>query len=177
MTWKSHSAIATACALPFAPLYVPFAVAGSTAPDWAEWVLKFFGIRVKHRGATHYLYIPIIIMTIGLISGLWFLFWFGLGYLTHWIADSMTVSGVPISQWDNHKIHFFGGKIRTGEPIEYFISFGLLAVAVVFVKPTIDYITPNEIHEFNPYYINWRKLHEEKIIDNKTMREHRFDLF
>jgi inner membrane protein len=176
MTWKSHIAIATAVTLPFGMPYLPFSVAGSTAPDWSEWILKFFGVRVKHRGATHYLYVPLIIIAFGIGIDNAFVLWFGIGYLTHWIADSMTVSGVPISQFDKHKIHFFGGKMRTGDPLEYVIAFGLLAVSVVFVKPTIDYINPNE-HKFNPYYINWRKLHDDKIIDNKTMREHRFDLF
>ena len=60
MTWKSHIAIATAITLPFNPMAVPVAVLGSTAPDWSEWILKFFGIRVQHRGATHYLYIPLL---------------------------------------------------------------------------------------------------------------------
>jgi inner membrane protein len=67
MTWKSHIAIATAIALPFNPMAIPIAVIGSTAPDWSEWVLKFFGIRVQHRGATHYLYIPLLIIAFSFI--------------------------------------------------------------------------------------------------------------
>jgi len=176
MTWKSHIAIASAVSIPFNPLYVPFAIAGSTAPDWIEYLLKFFGIRVRHRGATHYLYIPILIIIFSIFIEYDFLLWFGIGYFTHWFADSMTVSGVPLSQFDNHKIHFFGGKMRTGDPLEYIIAFGLLATSLVFVKPTIEYIDPRK-HKFNPYYMNYRALHEDKIIDNKTMREHRFDLF
>ena len=176
MTWKSHIAIASAVTLPFGLPYLPLSIAGSTAPDWIEFLLKFFGVRVRHRGATHYLYIPIAIIILGVSTENGFLLWFGIGYLTHWIADSMTVSGVPISQFDKHKIHFFGGKMRTGEPLEYIIAFGILAVSIFFVKPTVDYINPDK-HQFNPYYINWRKLHDDHIIDNKTMREHRFDLF
>ena len=47
MTWKSHIAIATAVTLPFNPMAIPVAVLGSTAPDWSEWILKFFNIRVE----------------------------------------------------------------------------------------------------------------------------------
>jgi len=61
------------------------------------------------------------------------IFWFGIGYLTHWVADSMTISGVPISPYDKHKIHLFGGKLRTGDMGEYIISFSLLAVAVFII--------------------------------------------
>ena len=60
MTWKSHIAIATAITLPFNPMLIPAAAIGSTAPDWSEWILKFFGITVEHRGFTHYVYIPIL---------------------------------------------------------------------------------------------------------------------
>jgi len=69
MTWKSHMAIATAVTMPFNPMAIPVALAGSTAPDWTEWILKFFGIRVQHRGATHYLYIPLLIIAFSFIAG------------------------------------------------------------------------------------------------------------
>ena len=54
MTWKSHIAIATACAIPFNPALIPAAALGSTAPDWSEWVLKFFGVQVQHKEMIHY---------------------------------------------------------------------------------------------------------------------------
>ena len=177
MTWKSHIAIATATALPFNTLYVPFAILGSTAPDWSEWILKFFGITVQHRGATHYLIIPLIIIAVGIGFALPPVVWFGIGYLTHWFADSLTISGVPLSPFDSHKIHFFNGRLRTGEPMEYFISFGLLLASLMLVKPNIDLITNQDKYKFNPYYINYGKLHDDKIIDNKTMLENRFKLF
>lgn len=173
-------AIAAAVTLPFNPSMLPASLLGSTAPDWIEYILKFFGITIQHRGATHYLYIPISIIVlsflvqIDILSSL--LFWFGAGYLTHWIADSMTLSGVPISQFDHHKIHFFGGRLRTGDMMEYVIAFGLLLVSLTLVKPSIDFIDP-KIQEFNPYYMNYRDLYNKKIIDEKTMRENRFKLF
>jgi len=48
MTWKSHIAIAIACAIPFNPALIPVASLGATAPDWSEWVLKFFGVQVQY---------------------------------------------------------------------------------------------------------------------------------
>ena len=177
MTWKSHIAIASAVTLPFNPAMIPIASVGATAPDWIEHILKFFGVIVKHRGATHYLYIPILIILLSfLIDFQNMLFWFGVGYLTHWFADSLTISGVPVSQFDNHRIHFFGGKIRTGEPLEFVIAFGFLAVSVVLVKPSLN-ILENSENKFNAYYIEYRQLYEKKIIDEKTMIENRFKLF
>lgn len=185
MTWKSHIAIATAITLPFNPLYVPFAILGSTAPDWSEWILHFFGIRVQHRGATHYLYIPILFIVVGAMLDVKPIVWFGVGYLSHWFADSLTLSGVPLSQWDSHRIHFFGGKIRTGDYQEYIISFGILIVAIIISQSSIININPFVEHNqtiyknnnFNPYWIPYAELYEDKIIDEKTYRDNKFKLF
>ena len=180
MTWKSHIAIASAVTLPFNPYMLPFSVLGSTAPDWSEFILKFFGIRVQHRGATHYLYIPILIIIIGIVTT-YPVMWFGIGYLTHWIADSMTISGVPLSQYDKHRIHFFGGKIRTGESLEYMIAFGLLALSITITQPSLQMFKENndelKIREFNAFYIDYKNLYENHIIDEKTYRQHRWKFF
>ena len=184
MTWKSHIAISIAVSVPFAPLYVPFAVLGSTAPDWSEWILKFFGIRVKHRGATHYLYIPIVIIVIGAMLDIKPLIWFGVGYLSHWFADSLTISGVPLSQWDSHRIHFFGGKIRTGEFKEYVLAFGMLIVSLTISQSNIMRFNPFEdtntsykYDNFNPYWTPYAELYKDKIIDEKTYKDNKFKLF
>lgn len=147
MTWKSHIAIATAFALPFNPAAIPAAAIGATAPDWLEYVAKFFGLHVEHRKETHYLIIPIMIICASFAfdwRGL--LLWFGVGYLTHWVADSMTVSGVPISPRDKHKIHLLGGKIRTGEPLEFIVSFGLLIASASMSSSAINLINLSLIH-------------------------------
>ena len=185
MTWKSHIAIATAVTLPINPSMIAIASAGATAPDWFEYILSFFGIEVGHRGFTHYLYIPLIFILIGLaipvesISDL--IFWFGIGYFTHWFADACTISGVPISQFGNHRIHFFGGKIETGEMLEYIVSFSFLLLSVLIAKPSLDHLVnfnnDENVYNFNPYMIDYKDLEEKKIIDPKTLREHRFDLF
>jgi len=179
MTWKSHIAIASAVIIPFEPQLLIVAVAGATAPDWIEYVLKFFGIKVKHRGATHYLYIPLLIVAFSFLFDFKnILFWFGIAYFTHWIADSLTISGVPISQFDNNKVHFFGGKIKTGEPIEYIISFSLLAFSLLVFNPMSNYFKSNdEIMKFNVYYINYEDLYDKRIIDEKEYKDKRFKLF
>lgn len=175
MTWKSHSAIAIAVTLPFNPSMLPIAVLGGTAPDWMEYILKFFGVMVKHREETHYLYIPLLIIFFSFVIKSNIVFWFGIGYLTHWFADSLTISGVPISQFDNHRIHFFGGKIRTGEHIEYVIAFGFLAISIMITNPISNIFEKTQ--QFNPYFIDYKELYKKKIIDEKTMRENRFKLF
>ena len=180
MTWKSHIAIATAVTLPFNPMLIPVAAAGCTAPDWSEWVLDFFGIRVEHRGTTHYLYIPILIIGFSFIFDYRdIIFWFGIGYLTHWIADSLTISGVPLSQFDKHKIHLFGGKLRTGQATEYLIAYSLLAASILLSGQIKDFnfIKSNEVIEFRKFNTNYSELHEKKIIDNKEMIENRFKFF
>lgn len=179
MTWKSHAAIATAVTIPFNPALLPAAVAGSTAPDWLEWVANFFGLHFEHRKQTHYLIVPVVLILLSFIVD-WnnVVFWFGIGYLTHWFADSVTVSGVPVSPWDSKKIHFFGGALRTGEPMEYVYSFGILALSVLVFQPMLFHFKAgDEEIKFNPYYMQYRKLYEKKIIDQKTMLENRFKLF
>lgn len=177
MTWKSHTAIALGCTLPFNPIGIPFALLGSTAPDWSEWILKFFGINVAHRGFTHYLYIPIILIILGLIFHK-FLFWFGIGYLTHWFADSLTRMGVPISQWDNHRVHFFGGKIVTGQPLEYIVSFTFLFISIAISQSSILHTIKGDREEtFNAYYTEYAELYDKSIIDEKTYKMNKFKLF
>jgi len=178
MTWKSHIAIATACTLPFNPAALPAAALGATAPDWSEWILKFFGHEVQHRGVTHYVYIPIAIMLLSFIIDFQsMLFWFGVGYLTHWVADALTPSGVPVSQFDNHRIHFFGGKIKTGSFMEYIIAFGFLLVVISFVKPLDQMQNSDNPSYFNVYFNDYGQMYEDKIIDEKTYKENRFNMF
>jgi inner membrane protein len=178
MTWKSHIAIASACTLPFNPQLLPVAIWGCTAPDWSEWILKFFGIHVKHRGATHYIIVPLgIILFSFLFDYKNIIFWFGIGYLTHWFADSLTVSGVPLTPWDKSKIHFFGGRLKTGEITEYIISFTLLALSVTVAKPTLNYFDNKDNLTFSVYSMDYNDLNNKNIIDNQELLERRFKFF
>lgn len=189
MTWKSHSAIAAACVLPFSPALVPVAVIGSTAPDWSEWILKFFGIRIQHRGATHYVWVPLAILLLALFAMPLFgtvsaiLAAFGAGYLSHWIADGFTVSGVPISGSSSYRVHFFGGRFRTGETGEYIFAFGLLALSVFFFAPAMHTITASIGHDsadpraFNAWFVDYRDLYDKHIIDEYEAVLTRFKFF
>lgn len=176
MTWKSHTAIAVAIALPFSPASLPAVILGATAPDWLEYVANFLGLHVKHRQETHYLIIPLMLIALSfLIDFRALLFWFSVGYLTHWIADALTITGVPISPNSRHKIHLLGGKIRTGEPLEFIVSFGLLIASASMSSSAINLI--NQEHGFNKYHIDYGYLEKNGIIDNKEAIETRFKLF
>ncbi len=178
MTWKSHTAIATAISLPFNPVALPSAILGSVAPDLIEYILKFLGVHVAHRGPTHFVYIPLFIIFFSfLVDFQGLLFWFGVGYLTHWIADALTPTGVPISQFDNHRIHIFGGSIRTGSYMEYIVAFALLFFSITLVNPIYKIKNANNPNAFNVYFFNYSELFEKKIIDEKTYKEKRFTLF
>jgi len=178
MTWKSHTAIAAACVLPFNPAALPLALLGSTAPDWSEWILKFFGVKIQHRGATHYIIVPLaIILFSAVFDYRSLIFWFGIGYLTHWFADSLTVSGVPLSPWDNNRIHFFGGKLKTGEMMEYIIAFSLLAMNVTIAKPMLNHLDFTQSSAFSVFGMDYEDLNEKNIIDNQEYLEKRFKFF
>ncbi len=181
MTWKSHIAIASAVCLPFNPSALPLAILGSTAPDWSEWILKFFSVQVQHRGATHYIIVPLFIIAFSFVFDIKdLIFWFGIGYLAHWFADSLTISGVPLSPWDSSRIHFFGGKLRTGDLLEYVISFSLLAMSVTIAKPMVESfggLFGESEKSFSVYSMDYEALNKDGIIDNKEYLEQRFKFF
>ena len=172
MTWKSHIAFATAVTFPFNPSAIPLAVIGSTAPDWSETILKFFGIQVEHRGMTHYLSNPLAIIFISLFLDYHsFVFWFGIGYLTHWFCDALTITGVPLFPYTHHRVHFFGGVLRTGHIQEYILTFGLLFLSYSVFSNT------HTKDGFNPYYIEFSKLYQDNVIDEKEYRDNKFKIF
>ncbi|ARR01450.1 metal-dependent hydrolase [Campylobacter porcelli] len=178
MTWKSHTAIAAAISLPFNPSALPLALLGSTAPDWLEWVLKFLGKPVAHRTTTHYLIVPLgLILLSFFIDFRDWLFWFGIGYLSHWLADSLTITGVPISPLDKSNFTLFGGRFKTGEPSEYIVAFGLLAISLFFTKPSTDFLNSDPLNQFKVFLMDYKKLNENGVIDNKEYLEMRFKFF
>lgn len=179
MKWTSHIAIATAIQIPLNPLYIPVAAAGATAPDWLESILKILGIKVAHRTITHQLLNILILVIFGIAIFRYFQapFYFALGAFTHWLADSLTRTGVPISHWSKHNTTLFGGVLRTGEFKEYILAFSFLAFSLFLFKPNLLDIK-NEIElKFNAYLINYRELYELQIIDQKELKENRFKLF
>ena len=133
MKWFSHLAVSWALGAPFGAS--PTVLLGATAPDW----LEFLG-RLPHRGVTHALLPWVLGMGLGLV--LWgvglkgqgfHLFWFAVGGISHWFTDALTVSGVPLSPWSRYRVTLLGGRLRTGEPVEYLLAGAFLLVSFVFM--------------------------------------------
>jgi inner membrane protein len=191
MTWLSHSSIATAIALPLSPAHIPVIVLGSTAPDWIEYVLNALGLNVEHRKETHYVVLWLFLICLSFfIDFNSMLFWFAIGGLSHVLEDSLTVSGVPFSPYSTHRFHLFGGalsessfyRFRTGSMVEYIIAFSILGASVFLVNPFSNFIqnynkSEEQKSKFNAYYMDYKKLYEEGVIDEKEYKELRFKMF
>ena len=150
MKWISHLAIGWAVSAVFNPPLVPVCLLGSTAPDWLEWVARALNRKVKHRTVTHY----VSVWGFGAICGqfIWdfhsIIFWFCVGGLLHVLADSLTVSGVPLGPWSDRRFHLFGGRIRTGQPEEY-----MVVGVVVLLSVVVGWQFKAE-SSFTPFFIN-----------------------
>jgi len=185
MTWKSHGAIALSFTLPFNPVAIFPATIGATAPDWLEYIIKAVGFDIEHRGITHLWIVGLIFI---LISFLWdyngFLFWFGIGYLSHLFADAMTITGVPCIVL-NHRIHFFNSPFTTGHAGEYIFSFTMLGLSIlIFGVGSLGEMLDNRHQElpsknkdFKVYQMSYKELYENGIIDQKEYLERRFKFF
>ncbi len=93
-----------------------------------EWLLKGVGRPVKHRTVTHV------------------------------VTDAMTVSGGPLSPYSDRRFHLFGGRFRTGEPVEYGIS-----ACVVSACIGLNSLVPQG--EFAPFFYDWAGHYEAGEID------------
>lgn len=174
MKWINHLAIAGATTAVINPMLVPVALLGSTAPDWLEPVIKATtGQDVKHRGVTHFVVVWIAALAFALL--LWdfhgLLAAFCWGGLTHVLADSMTVSGVPFAPHSDRRFHLFGGRLRTGESGEYAVAWGIVAVCAVAMQ--LVHTSGN----WYPFFYDWPGLYEQGIIDGKEWKDNRFRFF
>jgi hypothetical protein len=61
--------------------------------------------------------------------------------------------------------------------MEYIIAFGFLLVIISFVKPLDQFNNRENTSYFNVYFNDYSKLYEDGIIDEKTYKENRFNLF
>ncbi len=174
MKWINHIIISGAATAIFDPKMVPVAILGATAPDWIETVgNKFFNAHIKHRQDTHY---PIIwIMGMLCAVFLWdfqgMLFWFCFGGLSHCITDAMTVTGIPVGPWSDRRFHLFGGRFRTGDPIEYFIAFGFAGCCMFLYNGLYTEST------FIPFFYNWGEYYETGLVSGSEWKENRFKIF
>lgn len=174
MRWWAHLAIGGALGATFGgPAALPAALVGSTAPDWLEWCAQRLGgrRRVKHRGATHYLAVWLALAPgLALLPGPWSLAaWFAWGGLAHVCADALTVSGVPVGPWSDRRVHFAGGRIRTGGLGEW------LAVALVCGGCLgAGYLT-HAGEGWRPYqWAPWGDWAEAGLIDRSEWRANRW---
>lgn len=171
MKWFNHMAIAGATCAVISPALVPVAILGSTAPDWLEWVGRATGQSVKHRGITHYFIVWLVAF-----AGAWPLDPTGIvtafcyGGLTHVMTDAMTVSGVPFGPQSDRRFHLFGGRFRTGDPTEYGIAFGVVALcaALVLLRSASGWY---------PFFYDWAGLYNSGVIDGAEWRANRFRFF
>lgn len=173
MRWISHIAIAASTCAVLNPFAVPAAVLGSTAPDWLEWVINAVQRRkVKHRGLTHYAAGWLALAAFGAFVWDWrgYVQWFAWGGFIHWIGDALTITGAPVGPWSDRRAMLFGGRVRTGSPLEYVIT-GLWVIACAVL------IWSEAVHGgFEPYFMGWPKLYEQGLIDGAEWRAKRWEL-
>jgi inner membrane protein len=162
LKWVNHIVIGGAVTAVWKPELVPLAVLGATAPDWMEWVLKAIGRRVGHRTATHYVSYWVIGILFGWIA--WDFHYaitaFSAGGLSHVLADACTLMGVPLGWWSDRKFHLFGGRLRTGQMGEYWVS-----GAIVRSWGNMGYA---------PFFWDWAGYYKEGLIDGSEWKTNRF---
>lgn len=173
MKWVSHIAIAGATTAILAPKLVPFAVFGGIFPDLAEKIgNQFLGMRLQHRQDTHYF----VYWALGFGACYWleadFLTAFCWGGLTHVLADSVTVMGVPFSPLSDRRFHLFGGRLRTGSPAEYMIVFCFTAVCFF-----LAHFLNRENSGFLPFFYDWAAYFESGLVDGLEWKTNRFRIF
>ena len=173
MKWFNHMVIAGATAAVVAPPLVPLAIIGSTAPDWLEWVAKATGRPVPHRGPTHWL--AVWAVALAFFAMLWDIHGIGAAFawggLSHVLADSLTVYGVPFSPLSDRRFHLAGGRLRTGGAGEYMVAWGLVAVCFLAagqLRTPAGYI---------PFFPDWAARYEAGTCTAKEWRDNRLRFF
>jgi len=120
--------------------------AGMAVTQW----LQSFG--VEHRGLYHYGFTAFIIVSVSTLAGLGVGDWdvglaLGLGYLSHLLADSMTIDGIPLwAPFSEKKFHILPTllRVRSGGPVEPLV-FIMAALPFLFLIPTL---LPREAVDF-----------------------------
>lgn len=173
MKWVNHVGVAAAVAAVINPALVPAAALGATAPDWLEWVAGAGGHKIKHRTTTH-------VLTSWLLAVVFFgAVWdfrghglaFALGACCHWLQDSLTITGVPVSWFSDRRTTLAGGRLRTGGVGEYVITAGVVLVCAAIV------LTRSPGSGFLPFFRDWPGLYKGGLVDGAEWRAHRFEFF
>lgn len=173
MKWVSHIAISGATTAILAPPLVPFAVLGGIFPDLGEKIgNRFLGMRLEHRKETHYF--AYWLLGFGACWALDFAYLtaFCWGGITHVLADSVTVTGVPFSPLSDRRFHLFGGRLRTGSPAEYMIVFCFTVLCF-----GLAHFLHRENSGFLPFFYDWANYFESGLIDGFEWKLNRFRIF
>ena len=113
---------------------------------------------IEHRGLTHYGVTTLAVVVISCLLGWWSGYLdvglaFGLGYISHVLADSLTIAGTPLL-WPlvkENRFHLVPAamRVRTGGPIEAVI-FIIVTIILVLLLPTLlpTEVTKNLHHWF-----------------------------
>lgn len=168
MKWVSHISIGVCVCVPISPLYVPFVIVGSIAPDVLESVFK-----VKHRTQGHYFLIWLL-----LVLGTWSIpiigiatFWFSVGGFLHVFADSMTIQGVPLYWNSSHYFHLLKAPFKTGSQQE-FMFVGMLIIITFLLVSKISYSS-----QYIPFFYDWYQYYSEGILDASELKRNRLNFF
>jgi inner membrane protein len=176
MRWFNHILIAAAPAALITPRLVPVAILGATAPDWLEWLAKIARHPVKHRGPTHWVAAWLIGLAFGALlpaPGGGIIAAFAWGGLSHVLADSLTVSGVPFSPLSERRFHLLGGRMRTGGAGEFGVAWGVVLVCWALSGQ----IAAPGGGGFLPFFPDWSARYEDGTATAKEWRDNRFRFF
>jgi inner membrane protein len=118
---------------PSSTITEPLNVVDKMVPDWVEKTvhspIKAVSSAIRevfgHRGATHYVIWPVMLLSLGYWQNNDVIFWLGWGYLWHVLADWTTRRAIPAAgPFSRKAIHILPRplRIRTGGPVEALIS-------------------------------------------------------
>ncbi len=99
---------------------------------------------LEHRGVTHWLGLPIILILLGFWIGYQALiFPFALGWISHILLDAMTPMGVPFKPFSSKpRFHLLPKNLRitTGSIVEYFLTFIMISLLSYSVYISLRYL-------------------------------------
>ena len=94
---------------------------------------------------------------------------FAYGGLTHVMADSLTIMGVPLTPFSDRRWNFMGGRLKTGESGEFIVAGGIAMVC---------FFTASQLYtasDFFPFFYHWGDLYNRGIIDAYEWKQNRLN--
>jgi len=76
---------------------------------------------------------------------------------------------IELGKGSDRCFHVFGGRFRTGDPVEYAISAGVVIVCI-----GLSHITGGQ--GFAPFFYDWAGMYEQGLIDALEWKTNRFRL-